>query len=626
MIRRCKGFDRHIPAINSFSMKAYEIIGFDQVSGTAEDFPIDHRIFNAAVTCSSLIALFYTIKSFLTPGVSLGLRLIILGVLSLYALIYYISRFKKVRSTWLRSGYLFLTYSGLMYSWTTTGGIVGITPYYLILTYMIYLTVFRLRYHILLSAAIFGTVIGLGIYQYFYPAVFGGAVVVPPESISNQLSAVLITMFFSLGMVNYLKLNYSIEKRKVLTANEELAKSEKEALKAKEEALRAEEEALRASQVKAEFLSTMSHEIRTPMNAVIGMTHLLIQEDPKPGQLENLNILKFSAEGLLALINDILDFSKIEAGKIAFEKVDFSLTDLVRSVREALAVKARDKGIELKILLDSDLPKVVKADPTRLTQILNNLVGNAVKFTKEGTVTIQLSRKSSSGSQAEIEFKIIDTGIGIPLEQQDKIFEKFSQASTSTTREFGGTGLGLSITKRLLELQNSSITLESEPGKGTTFSFTLDLEIATAKVENNLINFDREMFSSLKGLRVLLADDNKTNILIAKKFLKKWDIEVVDVRNGLDAVNEVRDNNYDVVLMDLQMPIMDGAEATRRIRALADDFKSKIPIIALTASAMLEEQENMYSAGMTDFVSKPFNPSDLYKKIVRYSELREKAA
>lgn len=600
-------------------MKTYEIIGFDQVSGKAEDFPIDHRIFNAAVACSSLIALFYVIKGSFTPNLPAWTHLVTAGILSIYTTLYYFSRFKRIRSTNLRLVYLFFTFSGLMYSWTTTGGVIGITPYYLILTYMIYLTVFKLRYHIVLSLFIFGTVIGLGLYQYNYPPAFGGNVVLPPTQIMNQLTASLITMFFSLGMVNYLKLNYSIEKKKVLLANEELAKSEQEALKAKEEAVQ-------ASQVKAEFLSTMSHEIRTPMNAVIGMTHLLIQEDPKPHQLENLNILKFSAEGLLSLINDILDFSKIEAGKIAFEKVDFSLKDLVRSVKEALAVKARDKGIDLRVKMDDDLPEAVKADPTRLTQILNNLVGNAVKFTKTGSVTIDLSVLKQSDSEAKIEFKVIDTGIGIPQDQQDKIFEKFSQASASTTREFGGTGLGLSITKRLLELQNSFIELHSEPGIGTTFSFALIMDVAVMKAKSNLINFDREMFSSLGGLRVLVADDNKTNILIAKKFLKKWDINVVDVRNGRDAVQQIQDNDFDLVLMDLQMPIMDGAEATRHIRALLDGSKASVPIIALTASAMLEEQESMFDAGMNDFVSKPFNPSDLYKKIVHHTQLRTQAA
>ena len=600
-------------------MKAYEILGFDQVSGKANIFHIDHRIFNAAVACSFLIAFFYTVKGFLTPNAPSWTNALTLSCLSIYGTLYYLSRFKKIRSTKLRLIYFFFTYSGLMYSWFSTGGIISITPYYLILTYMIYLTVFKLRYHIILSIFVFGTVLGLGLYQYNYPPAFGGNVVLPPTQIMNQLSAVLITMFFSLGMINYLKLNYSLEKRKVLRANEELAQSEKEAQVAKNEAVE-------ASQVKAEFLSTMSHEIRTPMNAVIGMTHLLIQEEPRPQQLENLNILKFSAEGLLALINDILDFSKIEAGKIAFEKVDFSLKDLVRSVKEALAVKARDKGIDLKVKLDDDLPEVVKADPTRLTQILNNLVGNAVKFTKTGSVTIDLSVLEQSEKACKIEFKVIDTGIGIPHEQQSKIFEKFSQASASTTREFGGTGLGLSITKKLLELQGSSIVLESEFGQGTTFSFILNLEIASAQVKNSLINFDREIFSSLNGLKVLLADDNKTNILIAKKFLKKWDINVVDVRNGKEALEQIEAKDFDLVLMDLQMPVMDGAEATQRIRALPNSSKSGIPIIALTASAMLEEQQTMFDAGMNDFVSKPFNPSDLYKKIVYHSQFRTQAA
>ena len=376
------------------------VYGFRRVSGHPDEFPIDHRIFNAATLCSTLIAAIYAIITLFNPAAFTIDKIAIFGNLILYIVLYYFSRVKKIRHTGLRIVYFVITFSGLMYAFITMGGIVGMAPYYFLLNYMIYLTIFRTRYHIILSSIIFATIISTGIYQINNTSAFNNLYVIEPILIKNQLIAICVTFFFALGIVNYLRQNYSFERKKVLKVNEELALSEQEAQSAKNEAIQ-------ASHAKAEFLSTMSHEIRTPMNAVIGMTHLLMQEDPRPEQKENLNILKFSAEGLLALINDILDFSKIEAGKIVFEKVDFSIKELTRSVKEALAVKANDKGLELKVNLDKNLPDTVKADPTRLTQILNNLVGNAVKFTKSGSVSIDLSMISSDDQKAKILFKVI---------------------------------------------------------------------------------------------------------------------------------------------------------------------------------------------------------------------------
>ncbi|MBI1183112.1 response regulator [bacterium] len=591
-------------------MADYKIIGFNAISGAASKFHIDHRIFNAASFCASMVGAFYTVLS-----VFAGQLLPSLGFGALFltnALMYYFSRYRRVRSQKFRLIFLLSSFAALALSLYNNNGLLGVTPYYLLLTYMIYLTVFRMRYHIALSSLMLLLVFGAAVWQYQSETLLH-------TEITQSLVTLLLTLFFSLGLINYLRMNYSLEKRKVLETNKELAASQVATRKAMEEAIS-------ASKAKAEFLSTMSHEIRTPMNAVIGMTHLLLQENPREEQMDNLQTLKFSAESLLALINDILDFSKIEAGKIAFEKIEFSLKDLVRSVKEALAVKAHDKGINLHVMLDDNLPEVVMADPTRLTQILNNLVGNAVKFTQKGSVTIELKVIKRVDKLVNINFSVIDTGIGIPTEQQEKIFEKFSQASTSTTREFGGTGLGLSITKRLLELQDSEIKLISVPGKGTTFSFELQMETGESFKRKTLANIDLKMFSSLKGLKVLLVDDNKTNVLIARKFLTKWDIEVDEAYDGQSAYEKVANNCYDLALMDLQMPIMDGIGATKKIRQLQNPTKANLPIIALTASAMLEEQEAIFASGMNDFVSKPFNPGDLYKKIVQHSKLDSKAA
>lgn len=387
--------------------------------------------------------------------------------------------------------------------------------------------------------------------------------------------------------------------------------------KSQESILWAKEQAEQAAIAKTQFLSTMSHEIRTPMNAVIGITHLLMQ-NAREDQAEYLKILKFSAENLLVLINDILDFNKIEAGKITFEEVDFSLKDLLINIRAALSQKAADKGIQLKLMMDDDLPEAVKGDSVRIGQILTNLVSNAVKFTDYGRVIISASILKKEADYTTITFEVKDTGIGIPQEKWDSIFDSFTQASSETTRKYGGTGLGLTITKRLLELQGSKIQLESAPGEGSIFYFDLRLKNSSFHFKKRTEpDMTSQKHPSLKGLKLLIADDNRINIIVAQQFFKRWDIESDVAENGLLALQMVQQANYDLVLMDLQMPEMDGYEATRQIRALNDDKFNKIPIIALTASAMLDIKDKAFSVGMNDYISKPFNPDELYLKIAQ---------
>ncbi len=374
-----------------------------------------------------------------------------------------------------------------------------------------------------------------------------------------------------------------------------------------------------ATQAKSDFLSMMSHEIRTPLNGIVGMTYLMLEEEVSPTIAENLKTLQFSIEHLQALINDILDFSKIEAGKAELEKTNFDLKQLVSNIKRAHQFKAEENGNRIRLMVDDDIPKSLIGDPLRIGQVLSNLVSNASKFTHQGTITIELSMVQKTIEIASIYVSVKDTGIGIPFDKQVAIFEMFTQANSATTRKFGGTGLGLVITKKLLQLHGSTITVESEEGKGAMFSFTLDLPIGTTLkptyTPNETINNHQ-----LKGIRVLLVEDYPVNVTIAVKFLTKWGIEVDVAENGQLGFDKffTQDQTlkpYDIVLMDLQMPVMDGYTSTAKIR----EVNTTIPIIALTASAMDNNKDKAIRAGINDYLTKPFNPIDLFQKLVKFS-------
>lgn len=384
----------------------------------------------------------------------------------------------------------------------------------------------------------------------------------------------------------------------------------------------ATEELAKSTKAKSEFLATMSHEIRTPMNAILGMTHLLKQDSPRKDQVEPINILDFSGKTLLSLIDDVLDFSKIEAGKIEFENIEFELNKLINVIMESFKATASNKGIELKNEIAEDIPNVLIGDPARLTQILNNLVSNALKFTEEGEVKVEVNTVSDYDDAIRLRFSIIDTGIGIEEERVDSIFESFTQASQNTKRLFGGTGLGLTISKQLTELQGGKISVESEEGEGSTFMVELTFDKGTASTEIKEHTKKESDTHSITGLKVLLAEDNVVNQKVMIRFLERWNIEMEVVNNGEEALEALKHSNFDVILMDLQMPKMDGYEASEQIRKLDDPYKRNTPIIALTAAALKEVREKVYAAGMNDFVTKPFNPVDLEQKLFNYAEHR----
>lgn len=376
---------------------------------------------------------------------------------------------------------------------------------------------------------------------------------------------------------------------------------------------KAKDAAEAASKAKTDFLSTISHEIRTPLNAVVGISHFLINEEPKEDQVESLESLQFSAEHLTALINDILDYNKLESGLIEFEFKETNLNILTAKLIKTHTAIAKDKGIKLILDFDPKIHSLVLADTTRIYQVLNNLINNALKFTSKGFVKVRVSLLKSDESKQTLRCEVSDSGIGIPRNKQKVIFERFTQARSSTTREYGGTGLGLAIIKRILNLVGSEIYVESEVDKGTTFWFDLTFK----KVKASAVSIQEEdeaIDRSLTGRKVLLVEDNQMNIMVAGKFLKKWELEVEVALNGQEGVDMVREGNFDLVLMDLQMPVMDGYKATREIRK----FDKKIPIIALTASALLRVQQEVREAGMNDYITKPFDPQDLKRKISNY--------
>lgn len=370
------------------------------------------------------------------------------------------------------------------------------------------------------------------------------------------------------------------------------------------------EKALEASVAKSKFLSTMSHEIRTPLNAVIGLSHILANNNPRKDQIENIEALNYSGKTLLNLLNNVLDFSKMQSSKIELDTIPTNIADTVKQIQKKHTETCKRHKNILKVSIDSDIP-LVQLDVVRFNQVLNNLIANAIKFTENGTIKLSVKKQKETPKTIKLHFAVKDTGIGIPKEKQLTIWKAFEQASNTQKRIYGGTGLGLPIVKSILELMNTKVKIQSKLGKGSTFSFALELQKAD---EENAITSIENNTNNISNKKVLLVDDNLINVMVGKQILEKEKLIVEEANNGLMALNKCKDNTFDLILMDIQMPVMDGYISSSEIRK----FDTKTPILALSANVFVEVKDQIKKSGMNDFIFKPFTPDDLVDKIKKY--------
>ena len=428
------------------------------------------------------------------------------------------------------------------------------------------------------------------------------------ESQQKQNKFAKLISILAIALISILSLlSLSLYKNNIIRNQTNILLKEKN-----KELFLAKEKAEKASQARAEFLSTVSHELRTPLNAINGITHLLLQEHPKQSQMNYLNSLKFSGNYLITFINEILEINRIESNNIEIEYIDFNFKQLLSDIKNSLKELAEKNNNEFVLEIDENIPDTLIGDPTKLSQIFMNLINNALKFTKNGEVKVITKLLSFDEENAVIHFEIVDTGIGIPQEKLESVFDSFSQGSIEINRKYGGTGLGLTIVKKLVSLLGGEIKLQSKVGIGSTFAFDLEMLISKnqLQIEKPKLYDD----SILNNKNILIVEDNKINQMITKKMLENKGMKCEIIDNGEDAISLIRNENvFDLVLMDVHLPGINGTIATHEIRK----FNPKIPIVALTAISLNENREMLKSFGMTDVITKPFEPENFYRVIAQ---------
>lgn len=585
--------------------KLKRFVGFDEPLLTLEN-----KLFNSVCLLLSFTMLLGTVNNIIL-GFSLYLILIGLFICAMCALAFYRSRYigysENMALRYLTGG-VFMLVPG----WFFNGGIEGSSTQICIFMVVLLIMLLRRKYHFFYIGLVMAVFCGCYLLEKRFPQWVTRPVDIAQKE-SDLISSAIINVLMAGVLVSFLKRSHEKDKNALIAKSEQLQASQIALSTAKD---RAED----ATVAKSNFLANMSHEIRTPLNGIIGTAQLLSLSDLTPEQRELLQTLQSSSNLLINIISDILDLSKIEADKLILHPKPTDIRNCIKTVLEISmpGISVPGKNITLKSNIDKKLAKYLKMDESRVQQILVNLIGNAIKFTDEGSVTVDVSVKELSADIQEVIFSIRDTGIGISDEALSQLFKPFTQVNTTALRKYGGTGLGLSICKKLVELMNGRIWAESKENEGSVFSFSLPLKVVA--VEMSLIA-DPELYNTYqyRPLNILLAEDNKMNQLIAGKTFKKigHDIDIAD--NGRIAIEMFEHKNYDLIFMDIQMPEMDGLQAASYLLNKYPD--NCPPIIAMTANVLSEDEEKCRSAGMRDFISKPFTIERLEHVVNKWASL-----
>jgi len=570
--------------------KLKQLIGLDDPNLTLEN-----KLFNAV----ALIIGLYMILSLLNNiilGFNIYLDGVSLAVGLLAAVAYYQSRFTGYKENTILI-YVTIGLILFVFGWYLNGGIEGSTPQESVFLIALIVILVTRKYHLLFILLVAGMFLACFIVEKQYPQL-----VTPSESTGAKENDIIVSAIVNILIVglliSILKRSHEADKNLLVKQSEELRSSQTELSSAKDLA-----EA--ATYAKSNFLANMSHEIRTPLNGIIGTVQLLSMSETLPGQKELLHTLQSSSNLLINIISDILDLSKIEADRLVLTPVPFNIRECIKTVIGICRPGINNKNITLNYIVDSRLAEYVVGDESRVQQILVNLIGNAIKFTDEGFVSLSVTVTGSWADKQEVTFLVSDTGIGISNESLGQLFKPFTQVNTSALRKYGGTGLGLSICKKLVDMMDGRIWVKSQETQGSIFSFSIPMPLANSSAGDNIINdFDKTEPYKHKSLSILLVEDNKMNQLIAGRIFEKIGYPVDFADNGLLALKKIEEREYDLIFMDIQMPEMDGLQATRYI---IDKYGDKAPpVIAMTANVLSENEQECKEAGMKDFLSKPF--------------------